>query len=236
MGALTLLVGRLEGHPACKKLCDGLLAWLSVWSEVQTCIWPSWCHCLSFVSVKSRLVSPFWYRLTWSVHCKLYKLWSRYLLLEVLQPIFLCIKFLCEILGVFKQRMAVLQPTFLCIKFFVWNFGGVNKRWMAVLQPTFLCIKFSPETVQTSKHPARLTALGMASNQWEREISHMDRRQRVVGSWNRRPQTDSVVQYQPNAVGIDLYEVMECPLSRLHQPTRIYTGWAKKSGATDSWP
>ena len=22
-----------------------MLAWLSVWSEVQTCIWPSWCHC-----------------------------------------------------------------------------------------------------------------------------------------------------------------------------------------------
>jgi len=30
--ALTLLVGRQEGHPACKKLSDGVLAWLSVWS------------------------------------------------------------------------------------------------------------------------------------------------------------------------------------------------------------
>ena len=40
-GALTLLVGRQEGHPACKKLSSGVLAWLSVWSEVQTCIWPS---------------------------------------------------------------------------------------------------------------------------------------------------------------------------------------------------
>jgi len=39
--ALTLLVGRQEGHPACKKLSVGALAWLSVWSEVQTCIWPS---------------------------------------------------------------------------------------------------------------------------------------------------------------------------------------------------
>ena len=39
--ALTLLVGRQEGHPACKNLSDGVLAWLSVWSEVQTCIWPS---------------------------------------------------------------------------------------------------------------------------------------------------------------------------------------------------
>jgi len=35
--ALTLLVGRQEGHPACKKLSGGVLAWLSVWSEVQTC-------------------------------------------------------------------------------------------------------------------------------------------------------------------------------------------------------
>ena len=39
--ALTLLVGRQEGHPARKKLSDGVLAWLSVWSAVQTCIWPS---------------------------------------------------------------------------------------------------------------------------------------------------------------------------------------------------
>jgi len=38
---LMLLVGRQEGHPACKKLSGGVLAWLSVWSEVQTCIWPS---------------------------------------------------------------------------------------------------------------------------------------------------------------------------------------------------
>ena len=67
--ALTLLVGWQEGHPACKKLSGGVLVWLSVWSEVQTCIWPSWfhCHSLSFASVKSRLVLLFWYRLTWVV-------------------------------------------------------------------------------------------------------------------------------------------------------------------------
>ena len=41
ISALTLLVGRKEGHPACKKLSGGVLAWLSVWSEVQTCTWPS---------------------------------------------------------------------------------------------------------------------------------------------------------------------------------------------------
>jgi len=39
--ALTLLVGRQEGHLACKKLSSGVLSWLSVWSEMQTCIWPS---------------------------------------------------------------------------------------------------------------------------------------------------------------------------------------------------
>ena len=49
-----------------KKLSGGVLAWFSVWSEVQTCIWPSWfhCHSLYLASVKSRLVLPFWYRLT----------------------------------------------------------------------------------------------------------------------------------------------------------------------------
>ena len=64
--ALTLLVGRQEGHPACKKLSGGVLACLSVWSEVQTCIWPSGfhCHSLSLASVKSRSVLPFWNRLT----------------------------------------------------------------------------------------------------------------------------------------------------------------------------
>ena len=36
-----LLVGRQEGHPACKKLSGEVLAWLSVWSKVQTCIWSS---------------------------------------------------------------------------------------------------------------------------------------------------------------------------------------------------
>ena len=59
------LGGRKGIHPV-KKLSGGVLAWLSVWSEVQTCIWPSWCHChsLSLASVTSRLVLPFWYRPT----------------------------------------------------------------------------------------------------------------------------------------------------------------------------
>ena len=61
-----VFVGRQEGHPACKKLSSEVLAWLSVWSEVQTCIWSSRCHChsMSLASLKSRLVLPFWYWLT----------------------------------------------------------------------------------------------------------------------------------------------------------------------------
>ena len=39
--ALTLLFVWQEGYPVCKKLSGGVLAWLSVWSEVQTCTWPS---------------------------------------------------------------------------------------------------------------------------------------------------------------------------------------------------
>ena len=64
--ALQLLVGRQEGHPDCKKLSGEVLAWLFVWSEVQICTWPGRCQChsLSLASVKSRLVSPFWYLFT----------------------------------------------------------------------------------------------------------------------------------------------------------------------------
>ena len=88
--ALALLVGRQEGHLACKKLSGGVLAWLFVWSEVQTCIWPSGfhCHSLSLASVKSRLVLPFWYRPTRVVLdkgplngcvCKRVCVWQNYL-------------------------------------------------------------------------------------------------------------------------------------------------------------
>jgi len=57
--AVGWVAGRASGD-------GGVLAWLSVWSEMQTCIWPSWCHChsLSLASVKSGFVLPFWYRLT----------------------------------------------------------------------------------------------------------------------------------------------------------------------------
>jgi len=41
-GASTMLVGWQEGHPACKKLSGGGVGVvISVWSEVQTCMWLS---------------------------------------------------------------------------------------------------------------------------------------------------------------------------------------------------
>jgi len=59
-------LGGRKGIWPVRKLSSGVLAWLSVWSEVQTCIWPIGfhCHSLSLASVKSRLILPFWYRLT----------------------------------------------------------------------------------------------------------------------------------------------------------------------------
>jgi len=59
--ALTLLVGQQERHPACKKTSGLMLAWLSVWGEVQICIWPSWCYCQS-PSVAS--INPEWFYLS----------------------------------------------------------------------------------------------------------------------------------------------------------------------------
>ena len=54
-------LGGRKGIRPVKNLSGVVLAWLSVWSELQTCIWPSWCHChsLSLASVKSRLVFSF---------------------------------------------------------------------------------------------------------------------------------------------------------------------------------
>jgi len=50
-----------------KRLTDEVLAWLSVWSEVQMiCIWSSWCHCHPVIScfIKIQTGLPFRYCLT----------------------------------------------------------------------------------------------------------------------------------------------------------------------------
>jgi len=49
ISALTLLVGRQEGHSLKKNLSGGVLVWLSVWSEVQIAYGPAdstATHCL----------------------------------------------------------------------------------------------------------------------------------------------------------------------------------------------
>ena len=65
---LTLLGGRQEGHPVCKKIwSDEVLARLSVWSEVQMiCTWLSWCHSHPIISCFSKIQNSlsFWYRPT----------------------------------------------------------------------------------------------------------------------------------------------------------------------------
>ena len=60
--ALTLLAGWQEGHPACKKLSCGILAWLSVWAvgwgvDLHMA---SWCHCHSLSLAP---VNPDWFYL-----------------------------------------------------------------------------------------------------------------------------------------------------------------------------
>jgi len=57
---LMLLVGWQEWHQACKKLSDGMLAWLFVWVKVQIYIWPSLCHCHSLSLAP---VNPDWFSL-----------------------------------------------------------------------------------------------------------------------------------------------------------------------------
>jgi len=63
--ALTLLVGRQEGHPACKKLewwGAGVVICLERVADLHVAqLMPV---PLTLASVKSRLVLPFWYRLT----------------------------------------------------------------------------------------------------------------------------------------------------------------------------
>ena len=81
-----------------------VVGWLSVWNKVQTCIWPNWCHChsLSLASVKSRLVLPFWYRLTWVV-------------LEKRAVKRVCFFIWCN-------------PNFTRISY-IWNLGKVKVKW-----------------------------------------------------------------------------------------------------------
>jgi len=69
--ALTLLVGRQEGHPACKKVSGGVLAWLAVWCRLAYGRADATVT-QSLASVKSSLVLPFWYWLTHVCMCGIF--------------------------------------------------------------------------------------------------------------------------------------------------------------------
>jgi len=60
--ALTLLVGHQEEYPACKKMNDKMLAWLSAWSKMHViCIWSSWWHCHPIISCFIKIQNGFYY-------------------------------------------------------------------------------------------------------------------------------------------------------------------------------
>ena len=49
-------LGGRKGIRPVKKLSGGVLAWLSVWSEVQMiCIWSSWCYCHPIISCSRKI-------------------------------------------------------------------------------------------------------------------------------------------------------------------------------------
>jgi len=65
--ALTLLVGRQEGHPACKKTewwSAGVVICLDRGADLHMAQLMPLPVTVSLASVKSRLVLPFWYRQT----------------------------------------------------------------------------------------------------------------------------------------------------------------------------
>ena len=53
--ALMLLFGWQEGHLACKKLSGGILAWLSVWSEMPL---PLTVSCFSKIQIGFTFLVP----------------------------------------------------------------------------------------------------------------------------------------------------------------------------------
>jgi len=138
------LSGR-KGIQLVKNLNGGVLAWLSVWSEMQTCIRPSWCHChsLSLSSVKSRLVLPFWYQLTRVVTEKGPLNWCVCVLIARQQSSFLLLLCHCEFylrpivhltLSVASTDVCILQlaklhSLHLCGIFLYWMHKYVAAKW-----------------------------------------------------------------------------------------------------------
>ena len=60
--ALTLLVGRQEGHPACKNWmwATGMVICLE-WGTMDLLLWSSWCQCHSATPWSLAAVNPEWF-------------------------------------------------------------------------------------------------------------------------------------------------------------------------------
>ena len=74
--ALGWAAGRASGLEKNWVVTGEVLAWLSVWSEVQIiCIWSSRCHCHPIISCSSRNQNglPFWCRQSWHTQVVLVK-------------------------------------------------------------------------------------------------------------------------------------------------------------------
>jgi len=54
-------LGSRKGIRPVKKLSGRILVWLSVWGNVQICVWPSWCYCHSLFLAS---VNPDWFHLS----------------------------------------------------------------------------------------------------------------------------------------------------------------------------
>jgi len=99
--ALTLLVGRQEGHPVCKKLVIGL--------EQDADLHMAQLIPLSLASVKSRLVLPFWYRLC--VRACVFRSLNRFCLFSVVTHLqFLSLVFLCSLTCCLAPAPLKLRP------------------------------------------------------------------------------------------------------------------------------
>jgi len=106
--ALTLLVGRQEGHPACKKTewwGAGMVICLELGADLHMAqLMP-----LTLASVKSRLVLPFWYRITWVVPEK--------------GPLNVCV---CVCVCVYTVADTSKPTKSVSLNWFVWNYNSAT--------------------------------------------------------------------------------------------------------------
>ena len=144
-GVLMLLVGRQEGH---KKLSGGVLAWLSFWSEVQTCIRPSWCHChsLSLASVKSR------FGFTFLVPAHLGSPGKR-----AIKRVCVCVNGSSNVPVMAEKYHWVRKSSFVCLlSVEIWNYSSVGRNPLGI----------KTSSVSTGQSPTIFLISWLVTNYW----------------------------------------------------------------------